>query len=72
MDELNNALKEMSLEGLITEQDDTVKLTDEGIKLGKEWESLLLKKDPILEVVAGLVDGSITGIVVTLSAFIAA
>jgi hypothetical protein len=72
MDELNNALKGMSLEGLIIEQDDTVKLTVEGIKLGKEWESLLLKKDPILEVVAGLVDGSITGIVVTLSAFIAA
>jgi hypothetical protein len=62
----------MSAEGLITERDDTVKLTDEGMKLGKEWESLLLKKDPILEVVAGLVDGSITGIVVTLSAFIAA
>jgi len=72
MDELSNAIKEMSLEGLITEQEDMVKLTDEGIKLGKEWESLLLKKDPILEVVAGLVDGSITGIVVTLSAFIAA
>jgi hypothetical protein len=72
MDELDNALREMSVEGLITEQDDTVKLSDEGIKLGKEWESLLLKKDPILEVVAGLVDGSITGIVVTLSAFIAA
>jgi DNA-binding PadR family transcriptional regulator len=71
-DELDNALREMSAEGLITEQDNTVKLTDEGIKLGKEWESLLLKKDPILEVVAGLVDGSITGIVVTLSAFIAA
>jgi hypothetical protein len=72
MDELDNALREMSVEGLITEQGDTVKLSDEGIKLGKEWESLLLKKDPILEVVAGLVDGSITGIVVTLSAFIAA
>lgn len=72
MDELNNALKEMSAEELIIEQGDTVKLTVEGIKLGKEWESLLLKKDPILEVVAGLVDGSITGIVVTLSAFIAA
>ena len=70
-DELDNALKEMSAEGLIVEQDATVKLTDGGMKLGKEWESLLLKKDPILEVVAGLVDGSITGIVVTLSAFIA-
>jgi hypothetical protein len=39
--------------------------------MSKEWESLLLKKDPILEVVAGLVDGSITSIVVVLSAFIA-
>jgi hypothetical protein len=39
--------------------------------LGKEWESLLLKKEPILEIVAGLVDGSITGLVVILSAFIA-
>jgi VIT1/CCC1 family predicted Fe2+/Mn2+ transporter len=42
------------------------------LKLGREWESLLLKKEPILEIVAGLVDGSITGIVVILSAFIAA
>jgi hypothetical protein len=30
-----------------------------------------LKKEPIIEVVAGLVDGSITGLTVTLSAFIA-
>jgi uncharacterized membrane protein YfcA len=39
--------------------------------LGREWQSLLLKKEPILEVVAGLTDGSITGLVVILSAFIA-
>jgi hypothetical protein len=39
--------------------------------LGKEWASLLLKKEPILEVVAGLVDGSVTGLVVILTAFIA-
>lgn len=71
INELEKALKEMAAEGLITEQDDTVQLTEHGLKLGKEWESLLLKKDPILEIVAGLVDGSITGIVVTLSAFIA-
>ena len=71
MNELEKALKEMSVEGLIKEQDDTVQLTKQGIKLGKEWESLLLKKEPILEIVAGLVDGSITGIVVILSAFIA-
>jgi hypothetical protein len=62
----------MSSEGLITQHDSTVQLTKQGVKLSKEWESLLLKKEPILEVVAGLVDGSITGIVVIISAFIAA
>jgi hypothetical protein len=72
MSELEKALKEMTSEGLIIDNDDTVQLTKQGLKLGKEWESLLLKKEPILEIVAGLVDGSITGIVVILSAFIAA
>ncbi|MCX8153785.1 MAG: hypothetical protein N3E52_05055 [Candidatus Bathyarchaeota archaeon] len=72
MSELEKALKEMESEKLIIEQDDMVQLTSQGAKLSKEWESLLLKKEPILEVVAGLVDGSITGLVVILSAFIAA
>ena len=72
MGELEKALTEMASKGLIVEQDDTVQLTEEGLKLSKEWESLLLKKEPILEIVAGLVDGSITGIVVILSAIIAA
>jgi hypothetical protein len=71
MNELDKALKEMSVEGLITEKDDSVQLTSQGQRLGKEWESLLLKKEPIMEVVAGLVDGSITSLVVILSAFIA-
>lgn len=71
MNELDKALKEMSVEGLITEKDGLVQLTSQGQKLGKEWESLLLKKDPIMEVVAGLVDGSVTSLVVVLSAFIA-
>ena len=71
MSELDRALKEMSTEGLIVEKDDSVQLTPQGQKLGKEWESLLLKKEPIMEVVAGLVDGSITSLVVILSAFIA-
>jgi VIT1/CCC1 family predicted Fe2+/Mn2+ transporter len=72
MSELEKALTEMAAEGLIVEYDDSVQLTEHGLKLGKEWESLLLKKEPILEIVAGLADGSITGIVVILSAFIAA
>lgn len=71
MNELEKALKEMSIEGLIVEKDESLQLTAQGQKLGKEWESLLLKKEPIMEVVAGLVDGSITSLVVILSAFIA-
>ena len=71
MSELDKALAEMSGEGLIKQQGDYVQLTEQGQKLGKEWESLLLKKEPIMEVVAGLVDGSVTSLVVILSAFIA-
>jgi coproporphyrinogen III oxidase-like Fe-S oxidoreductase len=43
MSELEKALKEMSSEGLIIDDGDTVQLTEQGLKLGKEWESLLLK-----------------------------
>ncbi len=70
INEMDKALKEMTSEKLIIDNGDTVQLTEQGLKLGKEWKSLLLKKEPILEVVAGLVDGSITGLVVILSAFI--
>jgi VIT1/CCC1 family predicted Fe2+/Mn2+ transporter len=68
--ELDKALKEMASEGLIAEREETVSLTAQGLRLKKEWESLLLKKEPIMEIVAGLVDGSITSLVVILSAFI--
>jgi len=71
MSDVDKALNEMASEGLIHLDDGMVHLTDRGIRLGKEWRSLLLKKEPIIEVVAGLVDGSITGLVVILSAFIA-
>ena len=71
MAELDKALREMTAEKLIEEKGEYVQLTAQGQKLGKEWESLLLKKEPIMEVVAGLVDGSVTSLVVILSAFIA-
>jgi hypothetical protein len=71
MNELGNAFTEMAAEGLIIDKGESVQLTEQGLKLGKEWKSLMLKKDPILEVVAGLVDGSITGLVVVLSSFVA-
>jgi DNA-binding PadR family transcriptional regulator len=69
--DIDKALKEMSDEGLLTDENGTIKLTERGLQLGQEWQSLLLKKEPILEVVAGLTDGSITGLVVVLSAFLA-
>jgi len=71
INEIDKALAEMAVEKLVVFEGNLVRLSVQGLKLGKEWESLLLKKDPILEVVAGLVDGSITGLVVVLSAFIA-
>ena len=71
MEDFDRTLGEMVSEGLILEEGEMVQLTDKGTKLGKEWQSLLLMKEPIIEVVAGLVDGSITGLVVILSAFIA-
>jgi VIT1/CCC1 family predicted Fe2+/Mn2+ transporter len=71
MDELEEALDEMASEGLIEEKKGSMKVTPKGLRLGKEWQSLLLKKEPIMEIVAGLVDGSITGLVVILSAVIA-
>jgi len=71
MKDLDNTLREMASEGLVSYEKESVKLTEQGIKLGKEWQSLLMKKEPIIEVVAGLVDGSITGLVVILSTFIA-
>jgi len=72
MSELEKAVKEMASEELIIDNNGTVQLTEQGLKLGKEWKSLLLKKEPIMEIVAGLVDGSVTGLVVILSAFVAA
>ncbi len=71
MSDLDDTLTGMAKEGLIVNDDGLVRLTEQGTKLGKDWQSLLLKKEPILEVVAGLVDGSITGLVVILSASIA-
>jgi hypothetical protein len=71
MHDLDKTLMQMYNEGLIHDEDGSVRLTEQGLKLGKEWASLLLKKEPILEVVAGLVDGSITGLVVIISAFVA-
>jgi hypothetical protein len=69
--DLDKTLDAMASDRLIYYDNDSVRLTERGIRLGKEWQSLLLKKEPILETVAGLVDGSITGLVVIISALVA-
>jgi DNA-binding PadR family transcriptional regulator len=71
MPDLDRALQELASEGLIKIDAETVQLSEQGINLAKEWRGLLLKPEPILEVVAGLADGSITALVVILSSFIA-
>lgn len=71
MDDFDRTLDGMASEGLILNEGGMVQLTEQGAKIGKEWQSLLLRKEPIIEVIAGLVDGSITGLVVILLAFIA-
>lgn len=71
MGDIDKALKEMSEEGLVVNDYGKIELTEKGLHLAQEWRNLLLKREPILEVVAGLTDGSITGLVAILSAFLA-
>lgn len=71
MTDIEEALDEMGKEGLIVNEGGIIKPTEKGLRLSREWRNLLLKREPVLEVVAGLADGSITGLVAVLSAFIA-
>jgi len=71
MNDIDKALKEMNNEGLLIDEDGKIKPTERGLQLGKEWQNLLLKREPVLEVVAGLTDGSIAGLFVIISAFLA-
>jgi DNA-binding PadR family transcriptional regulator len=71
MQDLDRALQELASEGLITADGEMVQLSEQGISLAREWRGLLLKREPILEVVAGLADGSITALVVILSSLMA-
>jgi hypothetical protein len=64
------SINELAEEGLITVQGEKIRLTEKGAKLSKEFKGLLFKREPILEIVAGLTDGSITSLIVILSAFL--
>jgi len=68
---VHRALDEMTSEGLAIVRKGLIKLTSKGSRLSNDWRNLLLKKEPVLEVVAGIADGSVTGLVVIISAIIA-
>lgn len=68
--DINNSLDELVAEGLVTIQGEKIRLTQKGNALSRELQGLFFKKEPILEIVAGLTDGSITGLIVILSAFL--
>jgi VIT1/CCC1 family predicted Fe2+/Mn2+ transporter len=69
--DFEEALNEMKAEGLVTVNEfSEVGLTERGLMLGNEWNNLLHGDEPIMETVAGLTDGSITGLVVILSSYL--
>lgn len=69
--EFEEALTEMIAEGLVTvDATGMVELTNSGELLSGEWENLFVGEEPVLEIVTGLTDGSITGLVVVLSSYL--
>jgi len=68
--ELEKALNEMASEKVVIFTNGTFALTNEGIRLSKHWKNLLTKREPILEFIAGLADGTITSLVIVLSALL--
>jgi VIT1/CCC1 family predicted Fe2+/Mn2+ transporter len=69
--DFNDTIDEMVREGLASMDGERVRLSERGKVLSKEFKSLLFKQEPILEITAGLSDGSIAGLIVVVSAYVA-
>jgi len=69
--DFNETMDEMVSEGLAKVEGDRIRLSERGKILSKEFKSLLFKQEPILEITAGLSDGSIAGLIVIISAYVA-
>jgi len=66
--DIGKALEELEQDDIIELQDDDmVELTPRGLKLSREWRRFLMDDEPVLEITAGLTDGSITSLIVILS-----
>lgn len=59
----------MSQEGLVSIDGTWISLTEQGLKISKEWQKFFGRKEPILELIAGIADGNTTALVVILSVF---
>ena len=69
--DLDDALKEMASEGLVTvNPKGNVALTSSGELISGEWENLFVGEEPILEIISGLTDGCITSLVVIISSLL--
>ncbi len=69
--DFDESLKEMMAEGLVLVNEyNEVRLTDRGAMLSGEWEKLFRGEEPVMEIIAGLTDGSITSLVVIISSFL--
>lgn len=69
--DLNQTLDEMTREGLARIEGERVSLSERGKMLSREFKSLLFKREPILEITAGISEGSIAGLIVIVSAYAA-
>lgn len=69
--DFNETLDEMVREGLAKTDGDRVSLSQRGRVLSSEFKSLLFKQEPIMEITAGISDGSIAGLIVIVSAYVA-
>lgn len=69
--DINEALKSMVDEGLIVDLGKDIKLTSKGARISSLWRSFLLKVEPVLEIIVGVADGSITSLIIIISYFIA-
>lgn len=69
--DFNETIDEMVLEGLASVNGDRISLSERGKSLSREFKSLLFKREPILEITAGITEGSIAGLIVIVSAYAA-
>jgi hypothetical protein len=69
--DFEEALSELRREGIIDKDDHSIRLTKQGVSISGVWKNLLFKTDPVTEIVAGLTDGSISGLIVIITAVLA-